>query len=148
MSWWPPVFVLFAASLLPIQAACNGALNRALGRPLLVVLISLTGSALFITAIGLATGRLGLPGEGRAAEVPWWAWPAGVMGAIYLSSQPIVAPRLGAATYMGLSVVAQIGMALALDHFGALHLPQHDASPLRIAGVLLMGAGVVLVARN
>lgn len=148
MNWWPAAFALFAASLLPVQAALNGALNRALGRPLWVVLISLSGSAIFIAATGLASGRLSLPAAERVALVPWWAWPAGVCGAIYLSSQPLVAPRLGAATYMSLSVVAQIAAALVLDHFGALNLPQHAASPLRVVGVLLMGAGVVLVARN
>ena len=148
MNWWPAAFALFAASLLPVQAALNGALNRALGRPLWVVLISLSGSAIFIAATGLASGRLSLPAAERVALVPWWAWPAGVCGAIYLSSQPLVAPRLGAATYMSLSVVAQIAAALVLDHFGALNLPQHAASPLRVVGGLLMGAGVVLVARN
>ncbi len=147
MNWWPVAFTLFAASLLPVQAAFNGALNRAFGSPLLVVLISLSGSAVFIVAVGLACGQLSLPGAGRAALVPWWAWPAGVCGAIYLSSQPLVAPRLGAATYMSLAVTGQITAALALDHFGALHLPQHNASPLRILGVLIMAAGVVLIAR-
>lgn len=147
MSWWPIPFLLFAASLLPIQAALNGALNRGLRQPALVVLVSLTGSFLFMLAYGLTTGRLALPGLGRVAAVPWWAWPAGVCGAIYLLSQPLVLPRLGAALYMGLSVTAQIGMALLLDHFGALGLPQHSASPLRVLGAALMAAGIVLVAR-
>jgi bacterial/archaeal transporter family-2 protein len=147
MQWWPAGFALFAAALLPVQAALNGALNRAFDRPALVVLVSLTGSALFIGAVGLATGRLGLVPAARLANVPWWAWPGGVCGAIYLLSQPLVAPRLGAAAYISLSVAAQIVAAVLLDHFGALGLPQHAASPLRIVGALLMAAGVVMVAR-
>lgn len=148
MSWWPAAFALFAASLLPVQAAFNGALSRALGNPLLAVIVSLTGSALFIGAVGIVTSQWSVPSAARVAMVPWWAWPAGVLGAIYLSSQPIVAPRLGAATYMSLAVTAQIAAALLLDHFGAFNLPQHAASPLRILGVLVMAAGVILVARN
>ncbi len=147
MSWWPIPFALFAASLLPIQAALNGALNRALQRPALVVMVSLSGSLLFMLAVGLGSGRLALPGASRIAAVPWWAWPGGVCGAIYLLSQPIVLPRIGAAFYIALSVGAQIGMAMLLDHFGALGLPQHTASPGRILGALLMTAGIVLVAR-
>ena len=147
MQCWPVAFTLFAAALLPVQAALNGALNRALGSPALVVLVSLSGSALFIGAVGLATGSLGLVPAARVANVPWWAWPAGVCGAIYLSSQPLVAPRLGAATYISLAVTAQVACALLLDHFGALGLPQHGASPLRVLGAALMAVGVVLVAR-
>lgn len=147
MEWWPAAFTLFAAALLPVQASMNGALNRAFERPALVVLVSLTGSAIFVGAVGLVTGRLGFVTAERAALVPWWAWPAGVCGAIYLTSQPLVAPRLGAATYISLSVTAQVAAALALDHFGALQLPQHAASPLRVLGAVLMAAGVVLVAR-
>jgi len=147
MEWWPAGFALFAAALLPVQAALNGALNRALDRPALVVLISLSGSALFIGTVGLATGRLGLVAASRAAQVPWWAWPAGVCGVIYLLSQPLVAPRLGAATYISLSVSAQVFAAMLLDHFGALGLPQHPASPARILGAALIAAGVALVAR-
>ncbi len=147
MSWWPIPFTLFAASLLPIQAALNGALGRALQRPALVVMVSLSGSLLFMLAVGLGSGRLTLPGASRFASVPWWAWPAGVCGAIYLLSQPIALPRIGAAFYVGLSVTAQIVTAVVLDHFGALGLPQHPASPGRIAGAVLMAAGIALVAR-
>src|SRR5947209_4217693 len=107
MGWWPAGFALFAAALLPVQAAMNAALNRALARPALVVLISLTGSLIFMVTAGVATGRLGAVSLGRVAAVPWWAWPAGVCGAIYLFSQPIVIPRIGAAVYVGLAVTAQ-----------------------------------------
>jgi transporter family-2 protein len=147
MQWWPAGFALFAAALLPVQAALNGALNRALDRPALVVLISMAGSAVFVVGVGLATGRLGLVPAERVANVPWWAWPAGVCGAIYLISQPLVAQRLGAALYISLAVAGQITAAVLLDHFGALDLPRHAATPLRLLGAALIAAGVVLVAR-
>ena len=148
MSWWPIPFTLLAASLLPIQAALNGALGRALQKPALVVMVSLSGSLLFMLIVGLGSGRLlTLPTLSRFAAVPWWAWPAGVCGAIYLLSQPVALPRVGAAIYIGLSVTAQIVTAMLLDHLGALGLPQHTASPGRILGAVLMAVGIALVAR-
>ena len=147
MSWWPVAFALFAAALLPIQAAMNGAINRALHQPPLVVMCSLSGSLLFMSAVAVAGRRLAWPGGAALAEVPGWAWPAGVCGAIFLLSQPIVLPRVGAAAFTGLAVTGQVLTAVALDHFGALHLPQHAASPLRLLGAALMVAGIVLVAR-
>ena len=147
MSLWPIAFVLFAAALLPIQAAMNGAINRVLQQPPLVVLCSLTGSLLFMGLVAVLGRRFVLPDGVQLADVPVWAWPAGACGAIFLLSQPIVLPRVGAATFTGLAVTAQVLTAVALDHFGALALPQHDASQLRLLGAALMIAGIVLVAR-
>ncbi len=147
MAWGSVAFALFAASLLSVQAACAGALNRVLAQPGLVVLISLAGSLLVTVIVGGLSGRLGLPEAERLAGVPWWAWGAGVCGAVFLLSQPVTAPRLGAGLYIGLVVTAQIIAALALDHFGALGLPQHSASPGRIVGAALMVAGVAFLAR-
>lgn len=148
MRLWPVAFALFAAALLPIQSALNAATGRALGRPALVVLISLTGSAVFMLGAGAVTGQFAALESERWGRVPWWAWPAGVCGAIFLLSQPVVVPRIGAAFYASLAVTAQIIAAVVLDHFGVLGLPQHDATPGRLLGAALLVAGVVLVARS
>jgi uncharacterized membrane protein YdcZ (DUF606 family) len=63
-------------------------------------MVSLSGSVIFMLLAGLLSGRLGLVPADRIGRVPLWAWPAGVCGAIYLFSQPVAAPRLGAALYM------------------------------------------------
>src|SRR5271165_6082839 len=132
------IFALLAGALLPLQAAMNGAINKALERPGLVVMISLSGSLIATGIGGLLTGRLGLASAERMALVPWWAWPAGVCGAIFLLSQPVVVPRLGAALFMSLAVAGSLTASLWMDHFGALRLPEHAASPLRILGLALV----------
>ncbi len=147
MQIWPVGFALLAAAFLPIQAACNGAMNRALAQPLLVTLISIVGSLIAVLAVGLLSGRLGGVPTERFAAAPWWAWAAGLGGAFYVSSQPFVLPRLGAALFTTLIITGQVVTAVALDHFGALGLPLHPAAPLRIFGAALIIAGMVLVAR-
>jgi transporter family-2 protein len=147
MPWGAIGFVLFAASFQTVQAACNGALNRALQRPLLVTMVSVTGSLICVLVAGLLSGRLGLVPADRIARVPLWAWTGGACGAIFVLSQPVAAPRLGAALYMSLVVTGQVVTAVVLDHFGFLNLPQHSASPGRVLGVALIAAGVSLVAR-
>jgi transporter family-2 protein len=147
MPWGPAGFVLFAAALLPAQAACNAAINRALGQPVIAIMVSLLGSLAAIVAFGVLTGRFWpIPAE-RFANVPWWAWPAGLGGAFFVSAQAIMVPRLGAALFTALAVTGQVAMAMALDHFGALNLPTHAATPLRVLGAALIVAGMVLVAR-
>ena len=61
-------------------------------------------------------------------------------------AQPIAAPRLGAATFMGVLVTASVCASIALDHFGLAGFQEHAASWGRIAGAVLMVAGVWLVA--
>ena len=147
MQWGPAAFVLFAAGLLPAQAACNAAINRAIGQPVIAIMVSLLGSLFAILSFGVLAGRLWpIPIE-RFGNVPWWAWEAGLGGAFFVSAQALMVPRLGAALFTSLAVTGQVAMAMALDHFGALNLPPHAASPMRMLGAGLIVAGMALVAR-
>jgi transporter family-2 protein len=147
MPWGPAGFVLFAAALLPAQAACNAAINRAVGQPVTAILISLVGSSLAIVSFGLLSGRLFPIPVARFGDVPAWAWLAGLGGAFFVTAQATMVPRLGAALFTSLAVTGQVAMAMALDHFGALNLPPHSASPMRVVGAVLIVVGMALVAR-
>lgn len=59
----------------------------------------------------------------------------------------LVGPRLGAAASLCLVVLGQLLAALLVDHFGWLGFPQHSISLVRVAGVALLLAGVVLITR-
>jgi transporter family-2 protein len=147
MQWGPAAYVLFAAALLPAQAACNAAINRAIGQPVIAITISIVGSLIGILGFGALSGRLWpIPAE-RFGYVPWWAWAAGFGGVVFVSAQSLMVPRLGAALFTSLAVTGQVAMAVALDHFGLLNLPQHTASPMRVLGAALIVVGMTLVAR-
>jgi len=70
----------------------------------------------------------------------------GALGAAVIIAQAIAAPRLGAASFMGILVTASVCASLALDHFGLVGFREHAASWGRIGGVALMIVGVWLVA--
>lgn len=105
MQWLLMPVAIAAGSLMVIQAGCNTALERAWDRPITVAVISLSIGISVLVVVGFALGQLGLPND-RAARVPWWAWLGGICGAVSLLSQPVAAPRLGAAIYVGLFVTA------------------------------------------
>src|ERR1044071_4987534 len=86
--------------------------------------------------VGLAPPAPPLP-RGKAEQAPWWAWLGGACGAIALLSQPLAAPRLGAAIYIGLFVTASSIASVLADHFGWLGFDQHPAGLGRIAGCAL-----------
>ena len=58
------------------------------------------------------------------------------------------APKIGLASLITIGIAGQIVMALLLDHVGALGLPRDALSIGRIAGALLVVAGVILVRRS
>ena len=109
--------------------------------------MSLAGSVVVIGGVAAVSDRLGV-GRAKAGQVPAWAWLAGACGALVLVCQPIAAPVLGAATYIGLFVSASVVASILLDHFGGLGFAQHAAGIWRVVGAGLMIVGVTLVARS
>ena len=144
MRWLLMPMAVAAGSLMVIQAACNSALERAWDRPLTVAVISLSIGISVLVVIGFALGQLGLP-SGKATQAPWWAWLGGACGAIALLSQPLAAPHLGAAIYVGLFVTASSIGSVVADHFAWLGFDEHAAGLGRILGSAMMVAGIALV---
>ena len=57
-------------------------------------------------------------------------------------------PKIGVALTITLMVAGQLALSLILDHFGVMGVPQQPISLTRIAGVLLVIGGVLLVRRG
>jgi transporter family-2 protein len=57
----------------------------------------------------------------------------------------VTAPKLGAATLIALVVAGQALASVVVDHFGWVGFEAKPVTIGRIAGITLLGAGVVLV---
>jgi len=79
---------------------------------------------------------------------PVWAWVGGLYGACFVAAMAYAAPRLGLATTLTVAIATQLATALVLDHFGLLGLKVAPISLWKVAGVVLVLAGVVLVLRG
>jgi transporter family-2 protein len=77
--------------------------------------------------------------------VPWWVWIGGLLGAFYVAGSIVTAPKLGAVTLVAAIVFGQTLASVLVDQFGWVGFKEHHASPGRLAGVVLVAAGVVLV---
>ena len=142
-------FLLYPLAILaglmnPLQAACTSGMNKAIHRPFLVGLVTTSGTFTVALIGTLLLGQLGF--NGKAPQVPWWAWFGGLVGAVFLLSQPVVAPKIGAGPFIGLTVTSSTILSVAIDHYGWLGFPQHTASVGRLVGTGLMVVGVGLVA--
>ncbi len=142
----PILLVLFAGGMIALQAPTNAMLSRAGGSPVLAALISFAVGTLCLLAVWLASGNR--PRAAAFAGVPWYAWVGGAYGAMYVAVAAYAAPKIGLASLITIGIAGQIVMALFLDQIGAFGLPRDPVSFGRIAGALLVVAGVVLVRRT
>lgn len=138
---------LVAGAFLPIQVGVNNTLRAGVGTPLIAAFISFVVGSVCLFAYALAV-RASWPSVATLAGLPAWSWMGGALGAFYVATSIMVAPKLGAANLIGITVAAQLLASLALDHYGAIGFAQHDINLWRIAGALLMIAGAVLILKN
>jgi bacterial/archaeal transporter family-2 protein len=137
------LLAVVAGILLPIQVGMNAALAEWVGGPVRAAAVSFVVGATALILLSLLFFRdRDLGDVGRA---PWWVWVGGFLGAFYVASTAYAAPALGAALLFVILVAAQAGAALVLDHFGWVGFAEQTVTPGRIAGVVLVAAGVALV---
>ena len=85
-----------------------------------------------------------MPDAATLARLPWWYWVGGALGAVYVATVTLIAPRLGATTLTMLVVGGQLAMALVADHFGLVGFARRPLDLGRVAGVALVLAGALL----
>jgi bacterial/archaeal transporter family-2 protein len=142
---WPYLLFAFAAgAALPVQFGINAQLAGWLDSPVRAAFVSfLTGTIVLAGAAALVFKPL--PSVSRLGHAPWWVWVGGAFGAFYVAGSIVAAPRLGAATLVAAIVAGQSLASVVVDHFGWVGFEPKHVSAGRLAGVVLVGAGVVLV---
>ncbi len=84
------------------------------------------------------------PGQG----VPVFAFLGGILGALVVVGTIIAIQHLGVLAALVTIVASQLLAAALIDQFGLFELPAIAMTPARALGLLLMLAGVFLVARE
>jgi transporter family-2 protein len=142
----PILLVFIAGAMVAVQAPTNAILAKAGGSPVLAALISFAVGTVALFAIWLGSGNR--PGTAPFASLPWYAWIGGLYGAVFVGVAAYAVPKIGVASLITIGIAGQIAVALLLDHVGALGLSREPINFGRVAGALLVIAGVVLVRRS
>lgn len=138
------LLAVLSGAVLPVQAALNTKMGKAVGDPVYAALISFVIGSVGLFFYVLAT-RVELSQLSNATTVHWTVWTAGLLGAFYVAAVIILVPKIGAALTFGLVVTGQLGLSLLLDHYGLLGLPVHSINWQRLVGILLIIGGVLLI---
>ncbi|HEV7307728.1 DMT family transporter [Ensifer sp.] len=134
---------IFAGAVVPLQAGANANLGRLLGHPLSATVVSLAVSLALIVPVLIAL-RAPLPNLAVAFKGPWWIWIGGAAGAIYITAALILAPKLGAASFIVAVIAGQMLVSMLIDHFGLMGFPVKPVNAARLAGLLLIVGGMVI----
>lgn len=143
---YPLILLAFAGgAFLPVQMGINGQLRAGLGHAMQATFVSFTVGAVGALVACLVM-RVPFPKAEQIAAPALWMWFGGLCGTFYVWTTIMSGPRIGAALAVSLAIAGQMVMAAVLDHSGALGFPQHALSPLKLLGIGLVIAGVMVVA--
>jgi transporter family-2 protein len=139
------VALLIGASL-SMQVGVNAKLGEAVGSPLISALLSFCVGTIALLSYILITG-IPIANAVNAKNASPVAWTGGLLGAFFVATSIILLDKLGAAMTISLIIAGQMLMSLIMDHYGLLGVDVKPISLGRVAGVVLVVAGVILIRR-
>ena len=136
---------LLAGALISLQAPINAEAAARLGHPLAGAAWSfLVGTVLLAVLVLLFARHQEQPSALRSMPL-YMLLGGGLLGAMYVTANLVLAPRVGIAAVMALGIAGQLGAALLLDRFGAFGLPERELTLGRVGGACLVLVGAVMV---
>jgi bacterial/archaeal transporter family-2 protein len=142
-AWLYPL-ILIAGALQAWGPPMNSALKKALVNPWLGSLVSFLPIVALLGVLVLCLPRP-LPTVEALSHMPWWAPLGGVIGAFAVVAGLLFVSKVGAGTFAGLTITANILMSLVIDCFGLFGMDIHPLSIGRIVGAGLMVGGIALI---
>jgi transporter family-2 protein len=146
MSYWPQLMAALVGAGITIQVGMNATVRMTIGSPILAAIVNFVVGLAALALLAVASGARVVPGS--VAAVPAWAWFGGLLGATYVAATTVLGPKLGAASFLALTLAGQMVAALLVDHFGVIGFPQSPLTPTRLLGTALLVVGVLLIMRR
>ena len=142
-AWLYPIIII-AGVLQAWGPSMNNALKKALINPWLGSLVSFLPIVAFLGVLWMCLPRP-LPTVASLSQMPWWAPLDGLVGAFAVVAGLLFVGKVGAGAFAGLTITANILMSLVIDKFGMFGMETHALSVGRMAGAVLMVAGIALI---
>jgi transporter family-2 protein len=135
-----------AGGLIALQAPINSTLGRSVGTFQGAFVSFVVGTIALAIVASLSRGGMAQLGEVRGLS--WYYLIGGLLGAVYVSTVLVTVRHLGAGGVTAATIAGQLTLSVIVDHFGWLGVDRQAISPARVAGILLLVAGVALVVRD
>ena len=140
------ILMVVAGGFIALQSPINSHLGRTVGALQGALLSFAVGTVVLLVAALAARG--GLARLGHAGDVSWIYWTGGVLGAGYVTTALLSVRPLGTGGVIAATIAGELTVAVLIDQFGWFGVDQQAITPTRVAGIVLLGAGVLLVVRS
>lgn len=138
------ILMLLSGCLIAMQSPINAALSRTVG----VVESSLVSFGVGTIALSIAVLLFGHGHIGRVLECPPWQWLGGIFGAIMVLNTIIAVPQIGVVSTILAMIFGNLFMAAIIDNYGWFGVPVTPFTLRRLAGFILVLAGLWCVMRH
>jgi transporter family-2 protein len=145
----PVLVMLVAGFFVSIQGPINARLRASVESPVLAAAISFLSAGLLLLCI-MATGAFGGVGTGLRGmqSAPLWAYLGGALGVTFVLGSIVAIPHVGVVVVICAAILGQMVGSYFADTFGWFGVERVPFNPVRLAGILLMLGGVLLVQRK
>jgi transporter family-2 protein len=139
------ILALAAGAAIAIQATMNAHLGVLLKSSMLATSIAFLFSCVFtVSAMILTTKQY--PHMTEIKSVPVYLWfSGGVLSAFGVGMFYYLIPKMGVGSMMPYALSGQILIAMIASHFGWFDLPVTPINSLKMTGVILLIAGMILL---
>ncbi|UEX89856.1 DMT family transporter [Staphylococcus ratti] len=146
---WLMTGVLFGFAP-PIQTAINSSLGQMTHSPLFAALISFSVGTLTLFIITCVFHRRFsiVNNHEKFGALRWWYFIGGALGALFVTTNIIVAPLLGITLTLIIIMLGQIIMGLCIDHFGWMGIPKQTIQRNRILGLICIVIAIIIIQFN
>ena len=130
--------------LIALQAPINAGLGRATGNVTAAFVSFLVGT-LLLAALVAISGQAG--GLRSSFDVEPYYLIGGVLGVAYVFTVLVTVSSIGAGGVAAATITGQLTLSVIIDRLGILGLEEQPITAERIAGVVLLLAGTLLIVR-
>ena len=143
-----PLFALLAGAAISAQASMNAQLGVMLRSAMLGTGVAFLVGLGFVLLAFFALQR-DFPSLEAVRSVPVYLWfTGGALSALAISTYFYLIPQMGIGTMMSWALTGQLVVAMLAGHFGWFDLPVQPINWHRLAGVLALVIGIILINGN
>jgi transporter family-2 protein len=140
------ILMVIAGGFIALQSPINSRLGHAVGALQGAFVSFAVGTAVLFVAAVLARGGLGR--IGHVGEVNAIYLTGGILGAGYVTTALLSVRSLGTGGVIAATIAGELAVGVLIDQFGLFGVEQRVITPTRVAGIVLLALGVLLVVRD
>lgn len=141
------VVMVVAGGFIALQSPINSGLGKAVGALQGAFVSFLLGTLVLLVCVVFARGGIGRVGD--VGNVTSWVYlTGGVLGAGYVTAALLSVRSLGTGGVIAATIAGELAVGVLIDQFGWLGVEKHAIDVWRVAGVVLLALGVLLIVKR